>query len=693
MQRTVGSKSSKHRDDDAAQNLSKAMKRYRAHEEDKDIAMCNIALCHQFGRGTSIDLSTAAYWYLESASCKTRNSNGTLRAIRELEALAKNVPPNSSVLNNLGVCYEYGYGVTQNLLKTIELCRRAADLGNDVAMCNLGLCYQFGKGTSIDLSTAAYWYLQSAKYRTTNSNGTLRAICELEALAENVPPNTDVLNNLGICYEYGYVVTKNSQKALELFTKAGICNLTQNNIKKKLACFLRNNNRDPKVITIFEENGHCLGFTFLHLYSIYLEKQPIHLAENRKPIPRDDHVWLSDTLMKVNKWDGRSSLSKEDENNFERLTSLLMFYQGGEWYNLPIKQGELHDYFNDTHGRKLTREYSIASRFTQQELAKCMPLIIHEGKIVLLLSDNHYVGFIKLGELFYFIDSESPKGLTSISNLDELCKHIFSACSYAASIPSPFALTVFGLKAGKLDSKEAVTVYPSQARILKKLHVFDPGYRSPASNNYALGCTDLHRASWIGCMPSIQFILDNKKNDLEYLNKKRTRGETALMMAARNGQIEVVQKLLEVDVNMNSIDNNRYSAIIYAAEQGYTNVVQALLKKGADQKDLALVISAREGHVDTVLTLIEYKAKINYAASDKWTALTLAAKYNHVNVVRLLLANKADIDLRGPDDLTALTIATQNNNVLLIKILKCHPRINVFLKDSKGQSARKYAKH
>lgn len=656
------------------QDQAKAVTLYRrAADLGDDSAMCNLGLANQAGRGTPLDISWAAHWYLEAAKKNTKNLNGTIRAIRELEALSTAMSPNAVVLNNLAVCYEFGYGTTLDPTKALLLYRQAAELGNDTAMCNLGLAYQKGLGVSIDISSATFWFFESAKRNTTNPNGSPRAIEQLEKLVKESSPHKDAVVSLAICYEEGYSVPKDSKKSLDLFTKAGMQSLSQNNSRRKLASYLKDKSRNPDIIKIFEDRGHCFGFTFLALYAKWLQDQPVRLGADGNPTPRDDYKWLSDTLTRLNHWDGISPLSKEDENHFERLISLLISHQSS-WYNLPMKQGDFENYNIDSRERRLQQEYSIAARFTQPELSERLPLIIHEGKLTFLISHTHCIGFIKLGEIFYFIDSENPNGLITVNTIDDLCRLIFSAFHYSASIPSPLALSIFGFHENKLENKDALieTKYPTQESLLKDLRIFDSKYESQTQHNYASGYTDLHRACWIGCKASIKFILDRNKNNSEYINQREVHGYTALMMAAFNGQNDAAEQLIHAGANINLVNNNQYSAIALAATNGFTSVITRLIERGANQKDLALTVAAREGHIETVLKLIESKADVNHRASDGCTALSLAAKNNHPNVVRLLLANGADITLPGQNGLTALDIAMQCNNTLLLKILLSH---------------------
>lgn len=64
-------------------------------------------------------------------------------------------------------------------------------------------------------------------------------------------------------------------------------------------------------------------------------------------------------------------------------------------------------------------------------------------------------------------------------------------------------------------------------------------------------------------------------------------GTTPLMYAARDGSSSVVKVLLEAVANVNTVDNSRKTALMYAAEKNNPDVVNVLLDAGAkiDMKD------------------------------------------------------------------------------------------------------------
>ncbi|BDG76405.1 ankyrin repeat domain-containing protein [Wolbachia pipientis] len=90
-----------------------------------------------------------------------------------------------------------------------------------------------------------------------------------------------------------------------------------------------------------------------------------------------------------------------------------------------------------------------------------------------------------------------------------------------------------------------------------------------------------------------------------------------------------------------------------AAENGYTNIVNVLLEKGADVNrknwyDMTpLHLAAGNGHVDIVNLLLEKEVVVDERDHSGNTVLHLAAKNGHVDVVKVLLEKGANVDEKG----------------------------------------------
>ena len=121
-------------------------------------------------------------------------------------------------------------------------------------------------------------------------------------------------------------------------------------------------------------------------------------------------------------------------------------------------------------------------------------------------------------------------------------------------------------------------------------------------------------------------------------------GQTALMYAAEQGRIEVVEYLVEngADVNAKSSAKGRGTALIYAASVNRVVVMEYLLKHGAD---------------------------INATTYNKETALFWATAKGYIKAVNLLLKNNADTKLKNKDGKTALDLARDLNQKEIERIL------------------------
>ena len=65
--------------------------------------------------------------------------------------------------NNLGCCYEYGYGVEQSYQEAINLYQLSAQQGNVLGQYNLARCYEYGVGIEQNDESAISWYVLAAE--------------------------------------------------------------------------------------------------------------------------------------------------------------------------------------------------------------------------------------------------------------------------------------------------------------------------------------------------------------------------------------------------------------------------------------------------------------------------------------------------------------------------------------------------
>ncbi len=135
-------------------------------------------------------------------------------------------------------------------------------------------------------------------------------------------------------------------------------------------------------------------------------------------------------------------------------------------------------------------------------------------------------------------------------------------------------------------------------------------------------------------------------------------GETPLMTAARTGRVRIVDELIGRGAKVNDRERiGDQSAIHWAANDGHAEVVASLIAAGADPMDTLpsgftpLLLAARQGHRETVRTLLDagvplnssFKKKSNSRSPRPGTnALMLAVENGHFELAIDLIHAGAD---------------------------------------------------
>ena len=153
--------------------------------------------------------------------------------------------------------------------------------------------------------------------------------------------------------------------------------------------------------------------------------------------------------------------------------------------------------------------------------------------------------------------------------------------------------------------------------------------------------------------------------------------ESALFIASRNDNFEIVKYLIQLGANVN-LHNNYYSytslfgsslenmkllvdaganihhvnklghtALSNACSEGLLEEVKYLISVGADVNvdngfALYMAVGARNNELEICKVLIEAGVNINYVVNYDGNPLHLACKYNNLNLIELLLDNGAD---------------------------------------------------
>uniref|UniRef100_A0A0A9XHU4 Ankyrin repeat and sterile alpha motif domain-containing protein 1B n=1 Tax=Lygus hesperus TaxID=30085 RepID=A0A0A9XHU4_LYGHE len=171
-----------------------------------------------------------------------------------------------------------------------------------------------------------------------------------------------------------------------------------------------------------------------------------------------------------------------------------------------------------------------------------------------------------------------------------------------------------------------------------------------------------------------------------------------LLEAARNGHIQVVEKILGQRAKRsgplaslrrgpgaNVQDTSGYSALHHAALNGHQEIVELLLTHEAspnivDDKGCSpLHLAAWTGNVNIVKLLLDHGPSVpnvNLMNKDKETALHCSAQYGHTAVVSLLLERCCDPTIRNIKQESALDLAAQYGRLETVETLvRTHPEL------------------
>ena len=181
-------------------------------------------------------------------------------------------------------------------------------------------------------------------------------------------------------------------------------------------------------------------------------------------------------------------------------------------------------------------------------------------------------------------------------------------------------------------------------------------------------------------LEAIKFLIKNYVN----LDHKDHFKETPLFYAARIGNFEIAKHLIQSGARIDS--RNRELATVFHVAVGAENLplIKYLLKRRVDinaldaDNNTPLIYASSYGMLESVKVLLKNSTvRINQANKNRVTPLLAAASKGHLEILKLLLPKVWNVNEQDSDGSTALIFASAKGHIEIVRTLLRRPQIEV----------------
>jgi ankyrin repeat protein len=190
------------------------------------------------------------------------------------------------------------------------------------------------------------------------------------------------------------------------------------------------------------------------------------------------------------------------------------------------------------------------------------------------------------------------------------------------------------------------------------------------------------------------------KSNIETRNKY---GQNILMSTINmtnfevNNILEYVKRILKKDINIiNTADDMGWSPLMFAVNNGYEDIVNLLIEKGADiniqaKNGFNALMTAIQGkttiHTDIAKKLININANLELKNKKGNTSLMKAIDESKTEIANMIIKKNTNvIDIQSDDGYTPLMNAIEMNNIAIVKSL-IEAGADITIKNNNGKTA------
>lgn len=204
---------------------------------------------------------------------------------------------------------------------------------------------------------------------------------------------------------------------------------------------------------------------------------------------------------------------------------------------------------------------------------------------------------------------------------------------------------------------------------------------------------ELHNATIARDGTRIEYLLKRGAK----IDARDTDGQTPLMVAAKSGDLSIINGLLAYKADPNLQDHDGWTAAMHAVRLNEPKIFRLLGKYKANfnllNKDqmTALAMAVFDNRANAAVAMLDNNANPNLAmGSAKYNALMLAVKKENLQMAQTLLQYKANPNAKNSGGLTPLMIAAFGNQDMLISLL-LKSGADKRIKDEEGKTALQLA--